>query len=581
MNADILLVLGTCLVSIILFVTEIIRSDLVALLVALSLVIAGIVPYDEILLGLSNPATLTVLSMFILSEGVNRTGIIDRFGLQLFEITNQNFLKTTFLIMIFVGTVSMFINNTAAVALIIPVVMSISKKANWSPSRLLIPLSFASMFGGVCTLIGTSTNLLANSLLEEAGYIPFEMFSFTDKGLYFFFAGFVFLLLFGRILITPRRAPTTLTESFNMAKYLLDVKVLEGCSLIGERVEQEYRNEKLGLDVIAQINPTSEGFVIQAGDILRVKLDIMSLKEVLSSENLEIVSKKEISDADFDLSKFSLVEAVISPKSQIIGEKIKDINLYRRNGAKILALRHHNYISHSALENKKLEAGDTLLLSVRKDKLDILNDSQLFILIKPKKIKTFKESKTLVTLLTLLGVVLLASFSVFPIHVSALAGVAVLVSLKVITLDRAYKAIDWQIIFLLAGLLTLGKGLKYSGAASWLSQQIIFYLGNQSDFTIVASFFAITLILTAFMSNNASVVLMAPLAISLAETLNLDVHNMVLAVMFASSMSFMTPVGYQTNMMIYGVGQFKFFDFMKVGGPLCLFFTFLAAWILT
>ncbi len=581
MSAEITIVLIVCFSAIVLFVTELLRADLVAFMVAITLVLFGIVPQNEIFLGLANPATLTVLSMFILSEGINRTGVIDRLGNHIYEITNQSLIKAMLLMMVFVGFISMFINNTAAVALLIPVVMNISKKAGWSPSKLLIPLSFASMFGGVCTLIGTSTNLLANSMLEEAGYKPFEMFSFTDKGLIFFAIGIVFLLIFSNKLIHSRRSSKGLTESFEMAKYLIDVQVLEGCSLIGERVEQEYRNEKIGLDIIAQIETSSSSYVIQQDDILRVRLDIEGLQEVLESENLQIVSKKSLSDEDFDSSFYTLVEAVVGPKSRLVGKRVGKSNIYKKYSAKLLALRHHSDISHNSLEGQKLDSGDTLLLSVKKDKLEALYESDDFILLSRPKLRDFDSKKTIPTLAILLGVVLFAKFSILPIHLSALIGVVAMVLFKVISLDDAYKAVDWKIIFLLAGLLTLGKSLEYSGTATWLSGHIVSQLGDQSHSMIIGVFFTVTMLLTAFMSNNASVVLMTPIAINLSQTLNMDVHNMVLAVMFASSMSFMTPVGYQTNMMIYGVGQFRFSDFLKIGGPLCLLFIFVATLVLS
>lgn len=581
MSADILTVLIISLVAVVLFVTEIIRADLVALIIALVLVLFGIVPESEILIGLANPATITVLSMFILSEGINKTGVIDRIGNHIYELTNQSFLITMFLIMMFVGVISMFINNTAAVALLIPVVMNISNKAGWSPSKLLMPLSFASMFGGVCTLIGSSTNLLANSLLEDAGYKPFEMFSFTDKGLVFFAIGIVFLLLFGDRLLRSRRSGISLTDSFDMTEYLLDVQVLEGCSLIGERVEQEYRNEKIGIDIIAQIKTTSNSYIIQENDILRIKLDIHSLHEVLESENLKIVSKKNITDQDFDTSLYTLVEAVIGPSSHLVGKRVAVTNLYRKYSAKILALRHHNYISRESINRQKLASGDTLLLSVKKDKIEALHDSEDFILVTNPKIKETDPKKTIPAILILLSVVLLAKFAILPIHISALCGVVLMVLFRTITLDQAYKSVDWKIIFLLAGLLTLGKSLEYSGTATWLSGHIVDQLIGHSNTIIIGVFFTFTMILTAFMSNNASVLLMTPIAIRLAESLNVDVYSIVLAVMFASSMSFLTPVGYQTNMMIFGVGQFKFRDFLKVGGPLCLIFIFVAAFVLS
>jgi di/tricarboxylate transporter len=547
-----------------------------AVLVAISLVLFGVVPSNDVLLGLSNPATLTVLAMFILSEGIFKTGIINKLGYKIFTLSRNNLRRATVIIMLFVGITSMFINNTAAVALMIPIVMDISKRANWSPSKLLIPLSFASMFGGVCTLIGTSTNLLANSFLEAKGYKPFTMFSFTSQGLIFFFVGFIFIFLVGKKLIPSRRVTEDLTDIFELNNYLLDVKVLAGNPLIGKNIND---NEMLNnYEIVNIINSYSD--VVSEGDILRVRLDVEGIREVFAEEDFKIMSRKNITDKDFDSNTHVLVEAVIGPRSPLITGRIVDLKLHKNYSAKILSIRQHNYIEHRLLSTRRLEAGDTLLLSVRKDKLKDLDDTDYFTLLLERSSYSFNRSKTWAALSIFVGVLLAAKFSLMPIHISALLGVCFFILFKVINFEEAYRAVDWKIIFLLGGLLTLGSGMEASGTTEWISGHLYNKLLGQSDMFVVGAFFLVTMLFTAFISNNASVALMTPLAIYTAEALGADVYNLVLTVMFASSMSFMTPVGYQTNLMIFSIGRFRFVDFFKVGGPLCLIFLVLAMYVL-
>ena len=575
MDINVIIVLTICILTIIGFVTEVIRTDLLAILVAILLVIFGIIPSEDVLKGLSNPATLTVLAMFILSEGVFKTGIINKLGLKIYNLSNDSLKRATIIIMIFVGVVSMFINNTAAVALMIPMVMDISKRGNWSPSKLLIPLSFASMFGGVCTLIGTSTNLLANSFLIEKGYEPFSMFSFTSEGLIFFFSGIVFLMFLGGYLIPSRREAKDLTKVFDLAKYLIEVKVKKNNDLIGKNVEERDLNSKF--EIINIVN--RKGNIVKEGDVLRIRIDFEGIKEIFSTDLFEIITRKNISDEDLDTANQILVEAVIGPRSKLIGKQLARLKRYQYFASKVLAIRHHQHIEHESPLRKKLEAGDSLLLSIKKENISRLEDSGLFTLFYEKNSDTFNPKKTSLALSIFLGMIAATKLALLPIHISAILSACLFILFKIIDFDEAYEAVDWKIIFLLAGLLSLGSAMDSSGTTAWIGTQLKTYLQGQNSAVIVGTFFSITMILTAFMSNNASVALMAPLAIYSAETLGIDVHNLVLTVMFASSMSFMTPIGYQTNMMIYSVGNFKFSDFVKVGVPLCVLFVILAIFV--
>lgn len=572
MTFEIGLVLAVAAVTLVLFLIQWKTVDLVAMLCLVSLCVLGLVDTEEALQGFANPATVSVLALFILSEAVARTGALNSVGRKILDLSGGHRTSALLLLMAFVGVASMFINNTAAVALLIPVTLQISRTTGWRASALLMPLSFASMIGGVCTLIGTSTNLLANSILKDSGLPGFNVFSFFQEGLIFFLVGLVYILFFYDKLIPNRREKIDQSNSYQLDNYLTYIRIHENSPYIGIKLDEASdERDDLDFEIINRMSSEDESSSkIQLGDVLFVEADLAALKQLAGSKHIEILPSLDFSEDTELRANRKIVEAVVSPDSKIVNKYLEKVQLFKQFGLKVMALRHLQKVNLNPLNKVKLRAGDTLLLAVPKDQIESLRASKIFVLIREPELQALKPEKIVPTLAILCGVVLLSAFNLLPIYISALLGVCAVVLLNVLSLDEAYDAVNWRIIFLLVGLLSLGKAMQSSGATELLSNNLLHLLDGYGPHAVVGSYFLITILLTSILSNNAAAVIMVPLAIHSAKTLGLDPMNLTLVVMFASSLSFLTPIGYQTNMMVYGVGQYQFSDFLKFGGPLVL-----------
>jgi di/tricarboxylate transporter len=582
MTVEMIIVIAVVIGAAILFATEKLPVDLTAILVMSVLLISGIITPEEGISGFSNTATVTVTAMFIISAALNKTGAVLFVGQVVSKLFRYNFWLGLILTMISVGILSAFINNTPVVAVFIPVVLGLAASNKISPSKILMPLSFASMFGGVCTLIGTSTNILVSSIAVQYNQQPFSMFEFTSLGLIFFGAGMIYMTLIGvRLIKTPDLA-ADLTQKYDMNDYLTDIVLLPEAESVGTRLIESPLIKEIEIDILDVVRngrrllrPTYE-IVFEANDVLRVRGDIKKIQALKDRVGIKLKSDLKLKDEDFKAEDLILVEAIISPNSKLIGKTIKSSrfrNLYHANA---LALRHSGQLFHTDFINLDLKAGDALLLEVRKENLEDLKRDPDFVLVSGVDLPKYRKSKIIPALLIVAGVIVTATLNIMPIMISAIIGCILLVFTKCISLEESYKSIEWSIVFLLGGILSLGIALEKTGTALLLANYTVDVLGDFGPIAIVAAFYIITTLFTSIMSNNASAVLLAPIAIAAAESMGVSARPLLVAVMFAASSSFMTPVGYQTNTMIFGVGQYKFSDFLRVGTPLNILFLILA-----
>jgi di/tricarboxylate transporter len=582
MTTEMLIVIGVILVAIILFATEKIPVDLTAVIVMGILLLSGIISASEGLSGFSNTATVTVAAMFIVSAALTKTGAVEFLGVVSSKIFKHNFWIGLIGTMIFVGAISAFINNTPVIAVFIPILLSISADNKINPSKILMPVSFASMFGGVCTLVGTSTNILVSSIAEQHDQPAFSMFEFSSLGLTFFAAGMIYMIFFGVNLIPKRRYEGELTQKYRMGEYLTDIILLPEAKSVGTRLADSPLVKEMEIDVLDVIrnekrlmrNPTQ--VVLEANDVLRVRCDIKQIQKLKDRVGVMLKSDFELHDADFKAENLELVEAIVAPNSNLIGKTIKSTrfrNIYRANA---LAIRQRGQLMQKDLINIILKAGDAILLEVRKEDYELLKTNKDFVIVSDVDIPKFRREKIFLVLLIAAGIIITATFEILPIMVSAIIGCILLVLTKSITLEEAYQAIDWKVIFLLGGILSLGIALDKSGTALYISDKMVGLIGGLGPVALVAAFYLLTSLLTETMSNNATAILLAPIAITVAEAMGISARPLLIAVTFAASSSFMTPIGYQTNTMIYGVGQYRFTDFTKVGAPLNLIFWLLA-----
>lgn len=582
MTFDMLLVLCLLVAAVVLFATERLPVDLVALSVMAILLLSGIITPEDGLAGFSNVATVTVAAMFVLSAGLFKSGAINFVGAHLATLGKHSVWLALVVMMIGIGAVSAFINNTAAVAIFLPIVLGVARETKVSPSKLLMPLSFASMFGGVCTLIGTSTNLLVSTIAVRYGEPAFKMFEFTQFGLMLFGVGLLYMITIGVRLIPERRTSEELTKNYGMGHYLTEIILTPESQSVGKSLRETPLVEDLDIDIIdvyrngVPLRPLSLGTILQPHDMLRVRCDVEKIKQLQEREGIQLKSETKYWDQALKSDEAALVEAVIAPNSVLEGKTLTQTRFHHNFGATVLAIRHRGEIMHENLEGTILRAGDALLIRIKDDNLEQLKQDRAFVIVSEVGLPEFRRSKILPSLAIISGVVLTAAFNILPIVVSAIVGCVLLVMSGCLTLEEAYKSIEWKVILLLAGVLTLGIALEKTGVALLISNVLIVTVGAWGPVAVVSALFFVTLMLTNVMSNAATAAMLAPIAIGIAESLALSPRPFLMAVTFAASLSFMTPVGYQTNTLIYGPGQYKFADFLRVGTPLNLIFWIVA-----
>jgi di/tricarboxylate transporter len=551
--------------------------------------ISGVLTPLEAVGGFSNSATITIMAMFGLSAAILNTGQLVNIGNYLSKVLVKNRTKGLLLIMVFAGVISAFINNTPVVAVFIPIILSASAEAKISPSKVLIPLSFASMFGGLCSLIGTSTNIIVSGIAETEGLAPFGMFEMAPVGIFLFGAGVLYLLLAGNKLIPDRTISKQLTKKYDMGDYLTDIRILPGAPSIGKTISQSPIITDLKIDIIgfrkkqAHFSKPNYSTILEPDDVLRLSCNFQQISTIKQREGVEIIQGNIISEEEQRTKDTTLAEALITPGSELQGKTISQTKFKHQFGAVVLAIRSRRGILHTRLTRAVLRPGDILLLSGDKELFaeyksgaNIIENPFIIISEKEEKIKVNKRNLMIVFSILIL-VVLLPSLDILPILASSIIGISVLVLLRSITMAQIYTAIDWNVIFLLAGTLSLGIAMQKTGTDKLMAENILKYFGSWGPVALVSVLYFVTTILTELISNSASAVLLTPIAISMADSMGVDAKPFLFAIMFAASASFMTPVGYQTNTMIYAAGNYKFFDFFRIGAPLNLLFWILAS----
>lgn len=579
MTNPITVVLLISAITFFLLAFEIIKSDVLAIMLICALAVCGILDGEQAVKGFSNASTLTVMNMFIISEAVFKTGALNILTEKIYSWSADNKSRALALLLVFTGVSSMFINNTAVVAIIIPVVFELSKKLEISASKLLMPISFISMLGGACTLLGTSTNLLANGILKNKGLEAFEIFSFFEIAIFLLVFGFLYLYFLSDFFIPSRRGEKGLEDDYEMNNYISHIKVLEGSEFIGRNINDSFFSDEIGIEILSKEKKDS-GLIIEKDDFLKVKSDAETIAN-LSKEKTVLVFIGDTSNSGFsDSGEKVLVESIIPSGSELEGRYLSQSQFLDDFDTHILAIRQRKNLKRWDVNKVRFKAGDSLLIYIPKVKIDALRKSNFFWILQEMDEKSFKKSKMKYALMILLFTVLIPVLTKVSILISSFLAVTFILLLRILSPNEAYKAVRWPIIFLLAGLIALGKAMDQSGAAKYLSDMVIDLVLPYGNFAVILCYFSLSTLLTSFMSNNASVALMVPLAIFTAQEIDIELQKLVLAVMFGASMSFLTPIGYQTNLMVYNVGHYQFKDFMRLGAPLSFLTVLLGSLIL-
>jgi di/tricarboxylate transporter len=584
---QILLTITVIIRALVLFIVEWLPIDITAILVTVVLMILGLVTPDEGIAGFGNSATITVMAMFILSYGITRTGIIQIVRDWLVKWGGDNSTQQIFVMGLIIGPITAFINNTAVVAVFLPIIEQWCQQRKISVSKMLIPLSYITVLGGMITVIGTSTNILASGLAKKLTGQEFSLFQFTALGGITFFIGLVYLGTIAPRLLPDRKPANTgnIADSYLLKDYVTEIIISPRSSLIGQTLRESEIQRKFDIDVLEIIHnedhfpqPLADK-TLSIGDILIVRGGREELLKVKDERGIEILADVQFSDRILDTALVSdeekIAEVLILSNSRLIGTTLKDLRFRQRYNSTVLAVRRGEELIRERIGKLKLKFGDLLLVQGPKESFLGLQTTRELLVLEEKNLENLRLEKAWISLAIIVGVIVIAALDWMPILVTSLTGVILMIVTGCLKPGEIYGAVRWDIIFLLAGLIPLGTAMDNSGTTKWLADNLAIAGGGLSGYWILFLFYLATAILTEILSNNATVVLMLPIAFEVANTLNFNPLAFMFVVTFAASNSYMTPIGYQTNTMVYGPGGYKFLDFTRVGAPLTLMLMFL------
>ncbi|MCB9274593.1 MAG: SLC13 family permease [Lewinellaceae bacterium] len=591
MGMDAAITLALIVLALILFATEVFSVDLVAMLIMAGLVLTGVITPQQGVAGFSNNATITVAFMFVLSAALLKTGALQALAHRLSGVFSKNYKLGIVMMMMLIAPISALVNNTPVVAVFIPVVIQIAYASGQSPTKMLIPLSYASILGGMCTLIGTSTNILVSGIAEKSGVDGFSMFLLTPVGLVLMLAGSLYMYFIGIRLLPSHEKSAEVAERFALHDYLTEIELLEGSALDGVRIMDSSLVKELEMDIIEVarreerlILPPGD-FALQAGDILKIRCDVQKVKAL--KERVKIVEDATLQVGGNSLAEKNtvLVEMVVTVGSSLENQTLRSLDFRRKYRGIPLAIRHRDEVLHEHLYSVALRSGDIILAEVKAHYVKELKRLQSgrgapFVLLSEEALTDFNKRQFLLVAGVMLSLIVMATLELLPIMMGAISGVLLLVLLGTLSMKEVYQAINWKIIFLLAGSLSLGEAMKNSGLDMMIADTLITRLGGWGPIAILSGLYLLTSLLTEVMSNNATAALLAPIAIATGAHLGLSPVPFLVAVTLAASCSFMTPIGYQTNAMVYSAGNYRFSDFFRVGGLLNLLCWLIATFLI-
>lgn len=606
MDWNIILMFLVLITTIVLFVFEVFSIDKIAFLIIVSLILLGLVTPEQGVSGFSNSATIAVLALMILAIAMEENGVIHWLTSSMGNVKSLPIYIMAPVFMFVTAGISAFISTTAVVIVFIKIVNQLSEKYNISQSKLLLPISFAGILGGSCTLMGTSTNLIVNSVAKNLGAEKIAFFEFSALGIIFLGVAIVFITLTLRWL--PWDSIKSLSKDYQIDNYITKVRINPESPLIGKKIQDSFLFENDNVSLLQIIrnnlvhNAPGKYITLKENDELLLMCNIENLALIKNSKDLCVCDENCLDNLEEeggqrnDKDKLSdeieatvFVELLMLPGATLLGKTLGNLRSYMMQDVIPLAIKKRktfinikDRLVRSSTNHLVLKAGDRLLVEIAKSQLPVLQSMENIVVLQEYDTADKKSDlKKHLSLAVLIGVVVLAATGLLSIMVSALTGVSVLLLTKNLDLNTVYKKVNWQIFFLLAGMMPLGFAMHNTGTDIWISEKLLGFLGGQPHYIIIGTLFLVTMLLSGVVSNNATAIIMTPIAISVAHGMNLEFKPFILTIMFAANFSFFTPMGYQTNTIIYGIGNYNFKHFLLIGGILSVILWLLATFLLT